>query len=1071
MKKLLGLLIVGLMFISLASAADVAYVVKNFPSSDLTSLLSSNGYSYDLIHESNLATTNWSNYKLIIVNNEKFSNPGLIPVNQKPSVVLVSTDNGKGLEDWKWITGSVNSLPSNAPKTIHLWMNQNPLINYNLDFFLMSYGLSQSSSADYTMYYVTGGEKAAGMKYVYVDGWTGNLPKHGGIVMAIDNDALLTDNSKTLARGVYFGLPRADLWSSGTQDVFLASVDWTISGLDVDGDGHAATIDCNDNNPLVWQNLNGYLDSDEDGFGTGELVTICSGDSIPSNYADVAGDCVNDNLNINPGMQEIAYDGLDNDCSAGDLIDVDGDGHNAIVAGGDDCNDNNPNVFPGAENPRNNCQVDGPVQIKEIGVNGLLEWNEDFSKVLNMSEYFNDPEGGNLIYSVNGTSEDRNITLTFLDSVFVFTTSENWNGNDYVIFEISNGQKSILSRVNLFVNPVNDAPVLKETIGNADLSLETGKVINLNNYFSDIDSGTLEFGVNGNSDINVVIDNGIASLNKSEGWLGSEILNFSASDGNNTAYSNNFNVSANFVDLIPPVVESISPENESISDIRDVEIKFNVSDDIASTLECKVYLNGVVNKTLAVYGEENYSFEDFADGNYNWKVSCNDGDNNVESETRTFVVSAPDAPTINKISSKTILENQSLEFAVSASDPDEGDKLTLSADNLPSGASFNNETKIFRWTPSFSQSGSYNVRFIVNDSSGKTDSMNVLINVGEVVLPPSFKDADVCKVIDENIQIDIKNPDDGDDFDIGKDININLNIENNGQEDVKPDVTAYLYDLDKDEAVENVDDNLKVKEGKDEDLKLTLKVPNDIELDDDFALLVVAGEDDDKFCNQAYVEIGFNKEKHKVVINEVSSDRTEYSAGDRVNLKVDLDNIGQNDEDVYILVSNSALNLSVKSEKFEIKEDDSETQEIYFDLPSDEKGNYEFLVKAVYDGGNDETKLNLKVGETLVPSDVSSDAGNVGSVSSNDVISLNNPSIILAKKGILNLAGRVSETYEDRTPTLFVNLTREEQEPKNYNVILENNSFDLKGINMLLVIAILIVLILIMIVAILKRKG
>ncbi len=71
----------------------------------------------------------------------------------------------------------------------------------------------------------------------------------------------------------------------------------------------------------------------------------------------------------------------------------------------------------------------------------------------------------------------------------------------------------------------------------------------------------------------------------------------------------------------------------------------------------------------------------------------------------------------------------------------------------------------------------------------------------------------------------------------------------------------------------------------------------------------------------------------------------------------------------------------------------------------------------------------------------------------------------------MNLAGSVSETYEDRTPTLFVNLTREEQEPKNYNVILEKNGFDLKGINMLLVIAILIVLILIMIVAILKRKG
>ncbi|MDG1480319.1 MAG: MopE-related protein [Myxococcota bacterium] len=51
----------------------------------------------------------------------------------------------------------------------------------------------------------------------------------------------------------------------------------------------------------------------------------------------------------NPGMDEIPYDGRDNDCAGdGDLNDVDGDGYIGTSAGGDDCNDGNPDAHPDA---------------------------------------------------------------------------------------------------------------------------------------------------------------------------------------------------------------------------------------------------------------------------------------------------------------------------------------------------------------------------------------------------------------------------------------------------------------------------------------------------------------------------------------------------------------------------------------------------------------------------------------------------------------------------------------------------------------------------------------------------
>ncbi len=47
-------------------------------------------------------------------------------------------------------------------------------------------------------------------------------------------------------------------------------------------------------------------------------------------------------------LEEIPYDGVDQDCDGQDLTDVDGDGFDAPEAGGQDCDDNDATVFPGA---------------------------------------------------------------------------------------------------------------------------------------------------------------------------------------------------------------------------------------------------------------------------------------------------------------------------------------------------------------------------------------------------------------------------------------------------------------------------------------------------------------------------------------------------------------------------------------------------------------------------------------------------------------------------------------------------------------------------------------------------
>jgi hypothetical protein len=71
--------------------------------------------------------------------------------------------------------------------------------------------------------------------------------------------------------------------------------------VDADGDGFAADVDCDDNNPL-----------------------------------------------IHPNASDLWYDGVDQDCAGNSDFDADGDGFDAFDYGGEDCDDTNSSIYLGA---------------------------------------------------------------------------------------------------------------------------------------------------------------------------------------------------------------------------------------------------------------------------------------------------------------------------------------------------------------------------------------------------------------------------------------------------------------------------------------------------------------------------------------------------------------------------------------------------------------------------------------------------------------------------------------------------------------------------------------------------
>ena len=61
-------------------------------------------------------------------------------------------------------------------------------------------------------------------------------------------------------------------------------------------------------------------------------------------------DCDDNNPDVTAPTEEVPYDGIDQDCDGADLTDVDGDGEPSSDAGGADCDDQDPTVLPsGAE--------------------------------------------------------------------------------------------------------------------------------------------------------------------------------------------------------------------------------------------------------------------------------------------------------------------------------------------------------------------------------------------------------------------------------------------------------------------------------------------------------------------------------------------------------------------------------------------------------------------------------------------------------------------------------------------------------------------------------------------------
>ena len=291
---------------------------------------------------------------------------------------------------------------------------------------------------------------------------------------------------------------------------------------------------------------------------------------------------------------------------------------------------------------------------------------------------------------------------------------------------------------------------------------------------------------------------------------------------------------------------------------------------------------------------------------------------------------------------------------VSATDEEDGDlttdDLTSSKGTITAG--------ILTWTPTEDDIGSNTVNVIAEDSDGLQGlaSFSVFVRPDDVC--EDYTSGSDIKIVDWDIT------EDDEDFYPGDKIEIEVEVENDADDEIE-DITveAILYDTTDGKRLDIIkSEEFDLDEDEDDTVELILEIPEDIDTDNDLIVFVSTYEDgnDNEQCDWEYEDgLDFKRRKHDVNIEKILISPSTVKAGKTVDVKVDVENVGDRDEeDVYVKVKNGELSVDKRSELFDVDsyekgDDDEYSVTITFTVPEDaEEDNYDLEIQ-VYDDDNE----------------------------------------------------------------------------------------------------------------------
>jgi len=302
---LIGLFLLAFVFASSfvvavsATSADVAYIYKKSSQIDqnVINVFNSMNLSVGLVNDVDLATTDFSNYRMIFVGDERFTNPSLIPIQNKSSIIA---NYYFGYEFGLTDRDGISKLAANSPLSINLSGNG------ILQVYTRATFPTRPIAIPY--YYLSDGNKAPGMETV-ARTYTGNSNgayNFGDVISYMYPRGQLVNGKLIKQKVCFYGIVESDYWTADAKKLFADCVDFAAKICDKNSDcGDSETGDnfCKNNN--VYQNVDkfscenpGTAHSFCSEDNNDELVEVC--DDLCYNGACVNVECHN-NSECNDG--------------------------------------------------------------------------------------------------------------------------------------------------------------------------------------------------------------------------------------------------------------------------------------------------------------------------------------------------------------------------------------------------------------------------------------------------------------------------------------------------------------------------------------------------------------------------------------------------------------------------------------------------------------------------------------------------------------------------------------------------------------------------------------------------
>ncbi|MCZ2369819.1 tandem-95 repeat protein [Vibrio diabolicus] len=394
-----------------------------------------------------------------------------------------------------------------------------------------------------------------------------------------------------------------------------------------------------------------------------------------------------------------------------------------------------------------------PVNDAPVATNDNAVTDEDTPVTIDVLPNDTDIDGDKLSIDSASVPSDQG-TVEIVDGKLVFTPAENFNGDAEITYTVTDGTLTDQATVNVTVNAVNDTPEVESNIADQTLAEDfTPYTIDLNVAFSDVDNvdSDLTFSVSGNSNVNVSIENGIATITPTADWNGKETITFTAKDpsGESVSQAVNFTVA--------PVADIVADKATVVEDTPTI-IKVLGNDTFEGT-DKVVSLdtnNGPANGTVSVNpdGSVTYTPNDNYYGLDSFTYIVTSGGVSESTTVNVDVTSVNDAP-VAKDDIATTQEDTAVTIDVLTNDNDvDGDKLSIESASVPKeqGTVEVVDGKLV-FTPAENFNGDAEITYIVTDGQ-LTDEAKVTVTVNPVNDAPTIKVDAVESITEDAVSTD-----------------------------------------------------------------------------------------------------------------------------------------------------------------------------------------------------------------------------------------------------------------------------------------------------------------------------